>query len=388
MPYLFQLAKKGYGITILSCEKKDRIEKDGADICNTITEAGIKWHPILFHNSIPVISKIYDRFLLKKKAFELHKKEKFDLVHCRSYISSEVGLAMKQNLRVKFIFDMRGFWADEKKDSKHWNVANPLYKFIYRHYKQLEKKLLHEADAIVVLTHAAKEEIMHWSVAPEIPKKIHVVPCCADLSHFSEEKIDLQLQANLKEELGLTNAHPVLCYLGSIGDSYAVDEMLYFFSQLKKKYNAAKFLFFTKDAAEAVTDKLKIYSNLSTSDIVVRFVQRKDLPTYLSLCTFSVFFYVPTYSRIACSPTKFAEISGLGLPVICNAVGDLNKQFLQGLPHIVINDLNNKTIDDSIALVKQFEHLDKSSIRNFVQERYNLTDGVRKYLSIYNSLTV
>ncbi len=52
LPYLFQLAKKGYDITILSCEKKDRIEKEGADIRNTITEAGIKWHPILFHNSI------------------------------------------------------------------------------------------------------------------------------------------------------------------------------------------------------------------------------------------------------------------------------------------------------------------------------------------------
>ena len=151
MPYLFNLAKDGYSITILSCEKKDRMEKDGEFIRNKIEQASLKWHPISFHDSIPVLSKIYDRYLLKKTAFELYKKEKYDIVHCRSYIAAEIGLALKKELGAKFIFDMRGFWADEKKDSKHWNVDKPLYKFIYNHYKKLEKKLLLNADTIVVL---------------------------------------------------------------------------------------------------------------------------------------------------------------------------------------------------------------------------------------------
>lgn len=388
LPYLMELVKAGFNITVLSVEKKERLEREGDFISGLMQRSGLKWMPIIFHKSIPVIAKMYDRYMLLKTAKRLYRKEKFDIIHCRSYVASEIGLALKRKFGVPFIFDMRGFWADEKKDGNHWPVSNPVYRQIYRHYKKLEKELLIHADAVVVLTHAAKKEISSWELYKPVADKIEVIPCCADLVHFSEAKIDHQLKAKLGEELKLKDSHPVLCYLGSIGEVYAVDEMLFFFNELKTSYPSAKFLFFTKDDPALVTSKLGNFPNISVADIAVRFVSRENLPTHLALCDFSLFFYRPTYSRIACSPTKFAEISGLGMPVICNVVGDLNKEFLEGLPHVVIENLEEKTISESVPFVRSFDQADKTAVRNFVLERYDLNDGVAKYQTIYQLISV
>ena len=59
---------------------------------------------------------------MNKAAFALHREKHFQLVHCRSYISALVGLKLKQQKGVKLLFDMRGFWADERVEGKIWNL--------------------------------------------------------------------------------------------------------------------------------------------------------------------------------------------------------------------------------------------------------------------------
>ena len=53
-----------------------------------------------------------------------------------------IGLALKIKYGVKFIFDMRGFWADERLDGNIWNRNNILFKQIYQFFKSKEKQLL------------------------------------------------------------------------------------------------------------------------------------------------------------------------------------------------------------------------------------------------------
>jgi hypothetical protein len=108
----------------------------------------------------PVLSKIYDRWQLKRKVFKLHQQENFDIVHCRSYIASEAGLRLKIKKGVKFLFDMRGFWADERVDNGQWDIKKFFYKRIYNHYKKKENEFLLMADGIVSLTKAAKDFLL------------------------------------------------------------------------------------------------------------------------------------------------------------------------------------------------------------------------------------
>ncbi len=389
LPYLCHLSREGYNITILSVEKKEKLEKEGETVQEIVSKNGLKWEKLIFHNSLPVISKAYDRYLLFRAANQLQQKEKFDFIHCRSHIAAEIGMVFKKKYHIPFIFDMRAFWPDEKKESGHWPQKNPIYRRVYKYYKKLEKKLLLDADAVVVLTHAAKKEISSWDIGPRISEKITVIPCCADLQLFSINNIDFVLKAQLIDKFNLKNRAPVICYLGSIGDVYGVNEMLLFFNELKRFSKDAKFLFFSKEPATLVTDRLSQFDNIQPSDIAVTFVPRKDLPTYLSLCDFSLFFYKPTYSRIACSPTKFAELISLGLPIVCNEVGDLNSNYLAGMPIIVIRDLQPELIKAAVGTVTLLQKPGKEmALNSFAKKEFDLVVGVERYKKIYSTLHV
>src|SRR5690349_10273108 len=128
LPYLSNLSKHGYRFTVLSFEKKERYEKEKNLIKGITDSAGIKWLPLWFTSTPPVLSKIYDRWKMRRVAEKLSKEEKFDLVHCRSYVAAEVGLILKRKFRTKFLFDMRGFWADEKVDNGQWDQKKKLYR--------------------------------------------------------------------------------------------------------------------------------------------------------------------------------------------------------------------------------------------------------------------
>jgi hypothetical protein len=92
LPYLKGLSTYGYEFTILSFEKKDRFQKDRKLIGDLIKGSAIHWVPLMFSTRPPLLSKFYDAVRMKSKAVELHKKQQFDMVHCRSYVAADVGL--------------------------------------------------------------------------------------------------------------------------------------------------------------------------------------------------------------------------------------------------------------------------------------------------------
>ena len=139
IPYLTGLSKAGYQITILSCEKKQPFIKQKNNIKKLLQSNNIKWKPIPYSSYPPVLSTIWDIYKLKRKAIQLNSKTNFDIVHCRSYIASLIGLSLKFRYNIKFIFDMRGFWADERLDGNIWNHKNLIYRYIYKYFKKKEK---------------------------------------------------------------------------------------------------------------------------------------------------------------------------------------------------------------------------------------------------------
>src|SRR5215203_460636 len=239
LPYLKGLSSAGYQFTILSFEKKDRFTREKKIIEQLTSESGIQWVPLWFTSNPPLLSKFYDAVRMRNKAFQLQRLHGFDMVHCRSYVAADAGLQVKKKFGTKFFFDMRGFWADEKKDGT-WNIKNPLYKRIYSYYKKKEEQYLQNADYIISLTEAGKTEMMGWSAFNKaIP--LQVIPCCADMDHFS--LTNEQSRQEGRTILNIDKDARVLSYLGSIGTWYMLEEMLLFFRQFKKKYTKAKFLF-------------------------------------------------------------------------------------------------------------------------------------------------
>ncbi len=383
LPYLIGLSQKGYKISVLSTEKEENFKKNKATIESICKEGELNWQYIYYTKTPPVVSTIKDVKNLVKKAEELHITEKFQIVHCRSYISALVGLRMKKKFRTKFLFDMRGFWADERIDGGIWDLKNPVFKFVYNYFKKKEKAFLANADQVVSLTYNGKNEMANWENGMAIENKTNVIPCCADLEHFNYNEV--QSDASNKQNLGIPENHKVITYLGSVGTWYMLEEMLDYFKVHVKKFPLTTFLWITKDDPNMILNAAK--ERGLSDNIVIQGSERKDLPGLLSICDASIFFIKPLFSKKASSPTKMAELLGMGVPLICNSnVGDTDEIVKKESVGIVIENFDDQNYSNAVDQFEELLKTPKSHLRSVAQKHFSLKEGVEKYNDIYNKL--
>ncbi len=370
LPYLGGLSR--YNITILSFEKKNRFEAGKIAVQEFCRRHHLNWVPLVYHRSPPVFSTLYDLWMLKRKARDLHRKYYFRIIHCRSYITALVGLWMKRKYDVKFIFDMRGFWADERVEGGLWNLKNPVYRSIYSFFKKKEKRFIGEADAIISLTENARQEILRWNLNPSI----HVIPCCVDLDRFDPARTTTLQQEALRKELGVKPDEFVLLYLGSLGTWYLVNEMLDFFTQVKKLRQNARFLFVTPDTFD-------VRYSPYPEDIIFRSVSQGKVPLMISLAHASVVFIKPVFSKKASSATKMAEVLAMGIPVVTNiGWGDI-ALFQNTLPGLLTVS-KPEDYPKAISMLLQTKH--PGDIRNGAATHFSLAQGVALYNAVYQDL--
>ena len=380
LPYLVELAKHGYEFTLLSFEKKHRYKIEKETIESICIKAGINWEPLFFSENPPVVSKIYDRWRMKRKAIELQKRYNFDMAHCRSYVAAEVGLLLKNRFGIKFLFDMRGFWADERVDNGQWDLNNFFFNNVYKYFKKKEKEFLKNADAIISLTYAAKKQITNQEEYSRLI--IDVIPCCADLEHFDYNKIEKEQKETLRNVLQIKPGKKIITYLGSVGGWYMTKEMFEFVNCLMVQHPEFLMLVLTKDEPAKVW-KEAMKEGIFPENLVVRYASRKELPVYISLSDCSIFFIRPTYSKIASSPTKHGELMGVGVPVICNDIGDTGRIIEQTKTGILIKEFSEKEYNEQIKKFDEIMAIPKDHIRRAAFLYFDLDAGVGDYLQIY-----
>ena len=139
------------------------------------------------------------------------------IVHARSYVSSVVSLVLKRLTGVKYIFDMRGFWADERVDGGLW----PKEGRIYHTAKWFERQFLLSADVVVSLTQAAVDEMRSFSYLQDHTPPFEVITTCADLDLFRTDSAEL-LPHSFDRPF-------TLGYVGSVGVWYLFGELLRIF---------------------------------------------------------------------------------------------------------------------------------------------------------------
>jgi glycosyltransferase involved in cell wall biosynthesis len=383
LPYLIGLTKKGFRFHLISFEKEDRFSTFREEIQAICDQNQIIWHPLSYTKRPPLISTICDVIRMRKKAFQLHRVFNFSLIHCRSYISALIGQMMQRKWGIKFLFDMRGFWADERIDGNIWSLNNPVFKVVYNFFKRKEKEFYLESDYIVSLTYNGRDEIISWQGFEYLKNKIEVIPCCADLEKFNPDNINLEKKNVLKTELNINNDDFVLGYVGSIGTWYMLDEMLSFFKVLLKSKPNAIFLFVSGESQKTIFSKAAELG-IAEDRIRVKSVLHHDVATCISLFSASIFFIRPTFSKKASSPTKQGELMAMGVPVICNGgVGDTERVVREYHSGLVIEDFN----DESYQLADlSFSDFDRTITMNGAAEFYGLNEGVDRYFSVYQKL--
>ena len=257
--------------------------------------------------------KIIDFLNLSIKVIFLIKKYKLSLIHCRSYFPTLITYFISFFFQIKYIFDIRDFWADEGIEIKK-------YKFIYRFVKKIEGRIINKSAHIVCLTNAAKNYISNnYDIDLS---KITVIPCGTDFNLFNRKKLNKSSLLKIFRDLRLKNKK-VLLYYGSLGENYLINKKINLFKYLKSDNNDWIFMFVINNAHNQLENILK-KNNIQKRDFRILKSSRIDLPYYLFFADISVFFYRSGMRSIGCSPTKLADLFAMNIPIITSSnLGDM-----------------------------------------------------------------
>lgn len=382
IPYLKGLTGYGHHFDIISCEKPDKFKAKEIEIRKLLDSLNIGWYPLPYTKRPPVLSTVIDVVRMYRKAYSLHKENKYDAVHCRSYLSAMIGQDMKKKFGTKFIFDMRGFWPDERIDGDLWNIKNPVYRIIYNYFKKKELQFFNESDLNVSLTHAGLNEIKKMNVSNEQINKFSIIPCCSDYELFKPLPRDLALV----KQLGFEASNKILCYLGSIGTWYMFDEMMAMFKQLHFQDNSFRLFIMTPEPPSMVFDSAKKLV-INTDLIKVVSATRQQVPKYLSIAHLGISFIKPCFSKLSSSPTKMGEMLAAGVPLICNSgVGDVERIINETKTGVIIHGFTEDEMQSVAKRAIEMIQVPRENIREQSRPVFALESGVKLYAQAYEKM--
>jgi glycosyltransferase involved in cell wall biosynthesis len=361
-------------IHLISFEKsadwRNVIERER--IANDIAAVGIVWHPLRYHKFPSALATAWDIVCGISLGLWLVLRHRIGAVHARSYVPSMMALMIKRLAGVKFIFDMRGFWADERVDGGLWSPSSRMYRFA----KGFERRFLLAADHVVSLTHAAVSEMRRFDYLQDRVPAITVIPTCANLTHFKP----------LPREHASENL--VLGYVGTVGTWYLFDEVARCFALLRTLRPDAKFLIVNRNEHAYIRERLDV-AGVPYSAVELIAATHSDVPKQMSRMDAGVFFIKPVFSKQASAPTKLAEFLGCGIPCLSNAgVGDMAEVLENDQVGLAITSFDDEAMIEALKQLINLAEDPKSSARCVAsaKKHFSLDEGVRLYEEIYQRL--
>ncbi|MDD5618279.1 MAG: glycosyltransferase, partial [Candidatus Omnitrophica bacterium] len=118
LAYLKKLAKD-YGIYLVTYEKPSdwHNTENRKRIKDAVSSAGINWFPLRYHKTPRLSATLYDLAIGFLLCIYLVLRYRIKIAHGRNTVPSILAFFMKKIFGIRFIFDYRGFWADERKES-------------------------------------------------------------------------------------------------------------------------------------------------------------------------------------------------------------------------------------------------------------------------------
>jgi glycosyltransferase involved in cell wall biosynthesis len=355
VPYLIRLART-YDITLVSFEKS----RKGIDPLRTeLAQHGITWRPLRYHRRPPVLSTWLDvrrgRAALTRAAADGAPA----IVHVRSYVPALMALQARRRIGGRMVFDIRGFWADERVEGGLWRSGGLLHRLA----KRYEKRFFSQADAIVTLTRASVPQIRRWSKRrPAVA--VEVIPTCVDLERF-------------QKRAGRPGG-PHAVWSGSIGTWYRFD--------------------LTGRVARALSLPLTVLTRevdlarrmLDGYPADVRAVAPDEMPGELFAGDVGLCMIVSSFSKTASAPTRFAEYLACGMPVLATpGVGDLDAIIGEHGVGVVLRGEDDHAISRAVDELRGLMSDPGLSerCRQVARRLFDADSGAARYAEIYASLT-
>lgn len=378
--YLERLTDRA-AIALLSFEKpEDLADRARADAMRErLARAGITWMPRRYHKRPPVLSTARDIAAGCLVARRWARERSSGIVHARGYVPALIALYAKRAHGTRFLFDMRGFWVDEKVEAGHWPAGGVLY----RVGKWCERRFFAEADAIVSLTAAGVREFPTLGrVRAGVP--IAVIPTCADLDRFAPGGADVKRRS----ALGLDGAFVAGC-VGTLSNWYLREQTLAYLVALSRRLPRMKALIVTReDHGRLRADAER--AGLPADRLVLARAGFDEMPAMIRLMDVGVFFIRACFSKRASAATKLAEFLGCGVPVVINdRIGDSGDLVRDAGVGVVLDEADPARFDAATdALLRLLaDRATPSRCREAALQGFSLANGIASYGTLYEQLS-
>lgn len=362
-------------IHLISFEKQeDWTDLDARTaIVNRVNSAGIRWRPYRYHKRPSAIATAWDIGVGIASGLLLVVRHRIGIVHARSYVPAVMALVLQKLTGAKFVFDMRGFWADERVDGGLW----PRDGRMYRIAKWFERRFLLNADHVVSLTDAALGEMSRFDYLHACTPLVTVIPTCADLDRFRP----LPDQRN-------PSASFTLGYVGSAGTWYLFDMVATCFMQLRSLRPDARLLVINRNEHACIRDQLQS-AGVPLDAVEIRAASHAEVPVEMARMGAGIFFIKPVFSKQASAPTKLGEFLGCGIPCLSNSgVGDMAAVLEGDRVGVALTDFSPESMLNGLARLLALADAPDISSRCVASARqhFSLTEGVSRYRNVYRIL--
>jgi glycosyltransferase involved in cell wall biosynthesis len=368
-----------YRIVLLTFEKPADLRDTArrAELQRRLESRGIAWNCLTYTKHPPIVSTGLDVIRGVWRGHDIAGG--CGLIHARGYVAALIALVLARVTNAVFLFDMRGFWADEKVDGGHWTRTS----LVYRVTKYFERRFFESAQAIVSLTHAGVRELptLGYNIQPTTP--IDVIPTCTDLQRFSPGPRD----SRLVDELGLAG-HLVIGASGTMSNWYLRKEMLEAMAYLQRALAPAKLLLVTREDPERLRADA-IEAGVAPEAIVITAVSYERMPDYLRLMDLGLFFIRVCFSKKGSCATKLGEFLATGVPVVINDgvgdSGDLVRRYGAG---VVLEQPTVAALESQLPAVRTLltDPAAAERCRAAARAHFDVNEGSRKYADLYRHL--
>lgn len=374
LQYVLELART-HRMTLLTFEKPELLADTAAlkALKEKCHQAGVDWHRLTYHRRPNLPATLYDVIAGTLKGIRLARRTGARVVHCRSYLAGVMGLGVKKVTGARHIFDMRGFWPDERVDGGIWQRDS----FRYRLFKRVERKLFLNTDHVVSLTRAGVREFSAFDYLRGKNPPATVIPTCTNLEIFRPVDVDRN------PGTGFT-----LGYVGSAGSWYMFEDVVRVVRLLFDQRPDARFLVINKGGHDEIRNRL-LAAGVDLDRVEIKGVPYDRVGEEIGRMDAGIFFIKPAWSKRASCPTRMGEFLACGKPCLANSgVGDVAEDFAETGTGIAIASMSDEELSSGIRRLLELSQEAGIAVRcrTAAEERFSLRVGVERYSSIYTSL--
>ena len=369
-----ELLSVGREIALISFEKKSDL-KDAVNMSmvrSRLESVNIYWVPLCYHKSPLVLATAFDIVTGIVVALYLSLTRRIHIIHARSYVPALIAVVIKHLSGVRFLFDMRGFWADERADGGLWPKGGGLYSVA----KWFEWHFFVASDHLVTLTNASLAPLSELIPKRRVPLPITVIPTCADMDRFRPV-------SGRGGDVAFT-----LGYVGSIGTWYLLDEMLALFKACQRRRSNSRLLVINRNNHLAVKAGM-VRFDIAPSQVDLISAEHSEVPGLIGNMDAGLMLIKPCFSKLASAPTKLAEYLGCGVPCFGNiGVGDVEEILETNHVGVVLHSFDQSAIDEAVE--RMLILLNDAQIglrcRAVAETFFSLDDGIKNMLRFMNPL--